>query len=212
MDRSRGLEASCVKRICSRVVLVERYNIWRSSSHDVRQEPQSCPDPLQPDEAAPAKAHTTCRVEDGLITYAHIVDRAVVCRATVRLAKAYTRATLELRPDEAKLIDVITMPEYRGRGFGPRFIQHITRDMRRRVTGSIYARVWHRNSVSERAFAKAGWSRAGTVWFICPAFSGWGRGRKRMVRLSFLRPIAGGIRVFAFPRVKIAWRFQDTKY
>lgn len=82
-----------------------------------------------------------------------------------------------LRADEAKMVEVITLPEMRGRGVAPALIAQSCESMFAHGFQRVYARVWHSNEPSLRAFSKAGWVRAATIVEVFPL----GRWRWRMV-------------------------------
>jgi len=69
---------------------------------------------------------------------------------------------------EAKLVQLITLPEMRGHGIASALIKYATQDMTRRGFSRVYARIWHSNTPSLRAFARAGWKRVATVIELNP--------------------------------------------
>src|SRR5690606_29173819 len=81
-----------------------------------------------------------------------------------------------LKDDEAKLVEVITLPEMRGRGLASCLIDHSGDEMFRLGFRRLLARVWHSNTPSLRAFANAGWLPQTTVIDIFPL----GRARWRI--------------------------------
>lgn len=76
-----------------------------------------------------------------------------------------------LKPGEAKLISLETKPEARGKGIAPRLIAHVCAHMQSLGFQRMYCRIWHSNTSSLRALAKAGWRRYATVVDIYPL--GW---------------------------------------
>jgi ribosomal protein S18 acetylase RimI-like enzyme len=64
-----------------------------------------------------------------------------------------------LNDDEAKLVQIITLDEYRGRGIAPALIAESFADLASRGFARAFARIWHSNHASLRAFEKAHWSR-----------------------------------------------------
>lgn len=116
--------------------------------------------------------------------YTYSVGEQTACTVTVRTAASYRRATLNLRQQEAKLIDVITTPGHRGKEIAPYLIRLVTEDMKTIGIQRLYARIWHSNHASQRAFAKAGWHPMGLVLFISPAGSINLRQATRMLRVA----------------------------
>lgn len=62
-----------------------------------------------------------------------------------------------LAANEAKLIALETLPEARGRGIATRLLQYVVAELAARDFKCLYARIWHSNKPSIRAFEKAGW-------------------------------------------------------
>ncbi|MFL6674036.1 MAG: GNAT family N-acetyltransferase [Massilia sp.] len=69
---------------------------------------------------------------------------------------------------EAKLVQVITLPDMRGREVAPTLVALSTHAMRDKGFERNFARIWHSNTPSLRAFARAGWSCVSTVVEINP--------------------------------------------
>lgn len=78
-------------------------------------------------------------------------------------ARYLTRNFWPLRDGEAKLVQIITLPEMRGKGIAGQLIGFSSADMGQRGFKRCFARVWHSNTPSLRAFAKAGWERCAFV-------------------------------------------------
>lgn len=68
-----------------------------------------------------------------------------------------------LQQAEAKLVHIIVSPSVRGRGVASKLIQVSAEAMADAGFSSLYARIWHSNRSSLRAFEKAGWSRIAFV-------------------------------------------------
>lgn len=64
-----------------------------------------------------------------------------------------------LHDGEAKLVQVITDPAFRGRGAATQLIRHSSEQMFNAGFSRLYARIWHSNTPSLRAFERAGWQR-----------------------------------------------------
>ena len=81
--------------------------------------------------------------------------------------------------DEAKLIEIITVPEMRGQGLAAALIAHSCAAMFEQGFRCAYARIWHSNAPSLSAFRKAGWTQVATVFDVYPLALPW---RLRFVR------------------------------
>jgi RimJ/RimL family protein N-acetyltransferase len=69
---------------------------------------------------------------------------------------------------EAKLIQIVTLPEMRGRGIAASLISYAAADVFNNGFHRIYARIWHSNFPSLKAFRTAGWRRTATVAELYP--------------------------------------------
>lgn len=69
---------------------------------------------------------------------------------------------------QAKLVQVITLDSMRGRGLAGRLINHSANAMLGQGFQRLFARIWHSNGPSLRAFERAGWRRASTVFDAMP--------------------------------------------
>ena len=75
----------------------------------------------------------------------------------------------------AKLVQITTDPDFRGRGIAPALITAGVQAIRQRGFAEVYARIWHSNRASLQAFQKGGWQRlafAARIWGI-PFRSKW---------------------------------------
>lgn len=79
-----------------------------------------------------------------------------------------SRGFWPLADDEAKLVQIVTAPGARGRGLASTLIAASAAAMRDQGWSQLYARVWHSNSPSCRAFEKAGWRRVALVVEVNP--------------------------------------------
>lgn len=84
-----------------------------------------------------------------------------------------------LADGEAKLVQIISLPDMRGRGVATAIIGSSSNDMLKKDYRRLYARVWHSNTPSARAFERAGWKRIALVIEINPLR------RNRPVRFRF---------------------------
>lgn len=70
-----------------------------------------------------------------------------------------TRNFWPLKPGEAKLVQVITDPDFRGKGAATALIHQASKAMLSEGFERLFARVWHSNTPSLKAFERAGWKR-----------------------------------------------------
>lgn len=69
---------------------------------------------------------------------------------------------------QAKLVQLFTAPAARGHGIARQLVAHSAQQMCARGWRTLFARVWHSNVPSWRAFERAGWSRVALVIEINP--------------------------------------------
>ena len=69
---------------------------------------------------------------------------------------------------EAKLVQIVTAPSFRRSGIAAELIASSYLDMLGKGFSRTYARIWHSNIPSLRAFERAGWSRIALVLKINP--------------------------------------------
>ncbi len=79
-----------------------------------------------------------------------------------------TRNFWPLQDGEAKLVQIVVLSQMRGKGAASRLIARSQEDMLRRGFRRTYARIWHSNLPSLRAFERAGWGRIATVVEVNP--------------------------------------------
>lgn len=73
-----------------------------------------------------------------------------------------------LMKGEAKLVDIETLKEARGMGIASQLIIYSSNEMKKLNFKRLYARIWHNNTPSLRAFANAGWKPLCLVIEIYP--------------------------------------------
>ena len=78
------------------------------------------------------------------------------------------RNFLPLKDGEAKLVQIIVSPEARGRGVATALIERSAGEVVRQGFRTLYARIWHSNVPSLKAFERAGWRRIALVLEINP--------------------------------------------
>ena len=79
-----------------------------------------------------------------------------------------TRNFWPLADGEAKLVQIVALPEVRGRGLATRLIKASCNDIMQQGFNRVYARIWHSNAPSLRAFERAGWTRVALVLEVNP--------------------------------------------
>jgi GNAT superfamily N-acetyltransferase len=73
-----------------------------------------------------------------------------------------------LAEHEAKLVQIVTLPDMRGRGIASLLIAFSSSEMRKDGFCRLYARIWHSNKPSMIAFERACWHRIATVIEVNP--------------------------------------------
>ena len=79
-----------------------------------------------------------------------------------------TRNFWPLASRQAKLVQIITIPAMRGREVAPTLIADSVHALREKGFERVFARIWHSNTPSLRAFTRAGWNCIGTVIEVNP--------------------------------------------
>lgn len=132
-----------------RVVPVERETI------------AACADPLMREQAGYAG--------DGALAYACLHDGEIVGLCFYWYGERYlSRNFWPLKSAEAKLVQIITSPRMRGKRVAGTLIAASCADMMDRGFDRLFARVWHSNEPSLRAFAGAQWMCCASVIEIYP--------------------------------------------
>jgi RimJ/RimL family protein N-acetyltransferase len=75
---------------------------------------------------------------------------------------------MTLGEGEAIMVDLVTAPKWRGRGYAPLVIRFAETELKRGGFERLYSWVWHSNEPSKRAFEKAGWSYIAFVVKVTP--------------------------------------------
>lgn len=73
-----------------------------------------------------------------------------------------------LADSEAKLVQIVTLPEIRGQGVATMLIKFSFQDIIEKGFKKVYARIWHSNTPSIHAFERSGWVRIALVIEINP--------------------------------------------
>lgn len=87
-----------------------------------------------------------------------------------------------LKEDEAKLVQISTHENFRGRGYAPLLLAYAAEAMRLKGYTKLFARVWHSNRASVSAFEKAHWKYIAFVAEVYPL------GKKKALRLRWRKP------------------------
>jgi GNAT superfamily N-acetyltransferase len=118
--------------------------------------------------------------------YACFVDDRIVGVCFYWFGRRYLQRNFwPLADGEAKLVQILALPDMRGRGVATQLIEWSWRDMTQQGFHKTYARIWHSNTPSLRAFERAGWARVALVLEINPLK------RSRPIRLRFGAKPAG---------------------
>ena len=100
----------------------------------------------------------------GAHIFAWMQDQEVVAMCAYWHGDRYAqRAFWPLQANEAKLVQIVVDPAYRGRGIAARLIERSTARMLDSGFARLYARVWHSNAPSLRAFQAARWTTIASV-------------------------------------------------
>jgi RimJ/RimL family protein N-acetyltransferase len=73
-----------------------------------------------------------------------------------------------LADGEAKLVQIIALPELRGRGVATTLIAESCNAMMQQGFSRVYARIWHSNGPSLGAFKRAGWTYVALIIEVNP--------------------------------------------
>lgn len=115
----------------------------------------------------------------GTAAFGCFLDGVLVATCHYWYGERYaTRNFLPIAPNEAKLVQITTARDVRGQGIASALIAYSTREMFRQGFNALYARIWHSNSPSLKAFEHAGWQR---VYFVVEVSPFW---RKSPVRIE----------------------------
>jgi ribosomal protein S18 acetylase RimI-like enzyme len=138
------------------------------------------------DEARPApvdpeiELRTIEELEDTVVLGAFIDgERASACWIWWGERYRRERNFWPLKEGEAKLVHIETNPKFRGRGVAVALLRHAEWVMKQRGFTRMFARIWHNNEPSVRAFTKAGFKYEHFVLEIEPLRFG------KRLRLSF---------------------------
>ena len=106
---------------------------------------------------------------EGAIAFAYFEQERIVAACFYWFGARYRERNFwPLSEHEAKLVQVVTTPEMRGRGVARRLIESSANDMLSRGFARLYARIWHSNTPSLAAFSAAGWQPVSLVVQLNP--------------------------------------------
>jgi ribosomal protein S18 acetylase RimI-like enzyme len=109
--------------------------------------------------------------DEGAETYGFSIvkDGQILVKCRVRGGDGHeSRNFWPLGAREGELVALETVPEARGRGLAPKLLELACSTLAEREFDHLYARIWHSNSSSIRAFRKAGWTRRALVIEVYP--------------------------------------------
>lgn len=114
------------------------------------------------------------------LAYASYLDDRIVGLCIYWYGERYRKRNFwPLQSSEAKLVQIVTVPGQRGGGIATELIAFSCMDVLAKGFDRTYARIWHSNTPSIRAFERAGWSRRALVLELNPLR------RKQPIRLQF---------------------------
>lgn len=91
------------------------------------------------------------------------VDDVNVCRLAILWGMEYKKRNfIKLLEGEAKIISVETDEHYRGRGYAAKLLYACEGFAVSKGISHLYARIWHSNKSSIKAFEKSGWIKHAT--------------------------------------------------
>jgi hypothetical protein len=148
-DKTDGAAALPQQTSGYRVALVDQATI------------SSCPDPLMQAQAGYAGEQA--------FAYACMHGEQIVGLCFYWYGARYLKRNFwQLKSAEAKLVQIITSPQMRGKRVAGTLIAASCADMMGHGFDRVYARVWHSNEPSLRAFAGARWTRCASVIEVNP--------------------------------------------
>ena len=174
---------------------IGRTYVHQACSED-RKEPGEAPGPLEframTDEdlaeiaqsSDPGLRNRSGRCRPGLKRFGAWMNGELAGVCGFEFGEEYLRAEafFPLGGDQAELTDIFTCSNKRGAGVARRLIRFSTEQMHGAGFHSLYAKVWHSNHLSSRAFLAAGWSEYCFFVRLQP------KGNRRVWHLEWRRP------------------------
>lgn len=106
---------------------------------------------------------------EGALSYACFMQGTIVGVCFYWYGARYLKRNFwPLKDDEAKLVQIITLPNMRGKKVAATLIKASCVDVLNKGFRQTFARVWHSNGPSLKAFANAEWTRCALVIEINP--------------------------------------------
>lgn len=106
---------------------------------------------------------------DESICYGAFIENRLVGTCFYWFGERYkSRGFWQLKPGEAKLVQIIVLPEARGQSVASTLIQQSAKLMTNAGFSALYARIWHSNEPSKHAFSNAGWLEIAFILEINP--------------------------------------------
>lgn len=106
---------------------------------------------------------------DEAYIYACILDKRIIAFCIFWYGDRYLKRNFwPLQHDEAKLVQLYTLEDVRGKGIATELTQYSSRQMIDKGFNKLFARVWPTNYPSRKAFRKSGWRKIATVIQIQP--------------------------------------------
>lgn len=122
---------------------------------------ESSPDPLIREQIGYAGS--------GSMAYACFDQERIVAVCFYWFGDRYlTRNFWPLADGEAKLVQIVALPELRGRGVATKLIAESCHAMVQQGFSRVYARIWHSNAPSLGAFKRAGWTCVALIIEVNP--------------------------------------------
>ena len=157
------------------------YCYFKIFAYDLEVQHLACPDLQQPYGFAEIDEEDILRADEELIreqaSYAGAEawgfgiyrDDRLVCVQWLWYGERYkTRNFWPLQEDEAKSVQLVTVPSEQGKGLATKLKQFSARRLREHGFTHLYSRIWWNNYASIRVSEKAGWRHIATVIELYP--------------------------------------------
>lgn len=120
--------------------------------------------PLSPLHINSTLKYTQKKISDEYYKISICENSTEICSLRIIWGKEYKdnfRNYIPLKPNEAKIIDVVTAKEFRGKGYIGKLLTYTENEMLSKGITTLLARIWHSNKSSKKAFEKNGWTYEG---------------------------------------------------
>ncbi|WP_210395937.1 GNAT family N-acetyltransferase [Motiliproteus sediminis] len=106
---------------------------------------------------------------DGSYAYGYIDNGRLIGVCFFWYGERYRKRNFwPLQPYQAKLVQIVSLPDCRGQGVAPALINYSAARLSEQGFHQLFARIWHSNTSSVKAFSKAGWIRIAKVIEVNP--------------------------------------------